>query len=302
MNNYIDQFIEYKKTQNLSIHSIKAYKQDLVTFKQYLMQEEYKISDEISLIEYQKHLIQRYKSSTIKRAQITLKMFYQYLKHQNIVSSDYEIILLSVRKEKKLPRTINLHDISSLLEAAYLSAEKTNFQKKNKIRNIAILELLISTGLRISEISKLTLTDFHTDKSILIKGKGKKERILYISSTDTMKSLKTYLSIRSQYNPQSNHFFLNKYGKQLSIFGIENIFDKYKIISMIDTNTTPHYIRHTFATELLNNGASIRDVQELLGHSSITTTQIYTEVSLQRKEHVLNKYNYRNTMQIKTSK
>ena len=126
--------------------------------------------------------------------------------------------------------------------------------------------------------------------------------MIYLSSPETRQALLTYLAIREQFQPSDQSFFLNKYGERLSIYGIENIFAKYIELAKIDTKATPHYLRHTFATELLNNGANIREVQELLGHSSIVTTQIYTEVSIERKKHVLNSFNYRNEMKVKTSK
>lgn len=160
---------------------------------------------------------------------------------------------------------------------------------------MSIIEMLFCLGLRISEISNLLLEDFDSvSKSILIRGKRNKERLLFISAPTVQKKLLAWLSVRVNLNPSTNHIFINRYGRQLSIYGIENIFSKYKHISHINPKATPHYLRHTFACHLLNNGANLRDVQELLGHASIATTQIYTEVSIERKKEVLIKYNERN--------
>ena len=106
----------------------------------------------------------------------------------------------------------------------------------------------------------------------------------------------SWLKIRKNYNPITDKIFVNRYGQQLSIHGIEYIYNAYKKASGINMKSTPHYLRHTFATNLLANGADLRSVQEILGHSSVSTTEIYTEVTTNRKKQVLNKYNYRNKM------
>jgi integrase/recombinase XerC/integrase/recombinase XerD len=133
----------------------------------------------------------------------------------------------------------------------------------------------------------------------LIHGKGRKQRILFISSEQVLKKIEEWLSVRDEFAPSTDHVFVNKYGKQISIFSIENIFYKYRDIAKVDGKSTAHFLRHTFATSLLENGADIREVQELLGHSSISTTEIYTEVSVERKKQVLSKFNARNLIDTK---
>lgn len=129
---------------------------------------------------------------------------------------------------------------------------------------------------------------------MLIHGKGNKERLLYLSSAETIKNIKKWLDIRS--NHLSNYLFLNRYGNPLTIHDIKDIFYKYRDLSKINPNSTHHYLRHTFATNLLINGADIRSVQEILGHSNISITEIYTEISINRKQEVLTKFNYRNSI------
>ena len=129
---------------------------------------------------------------------------------------------------------------------------------------------------------------------MLIHGKGRKERLLYLSSSDTINNIKKWLDIKS--NHLSNYLFLNRYGNPLTIHSFEDIFYKYRDLSKINHYSIPHYLRHTFATNLLTNGADIRSAQDILGHSSISTTEIYTEVSINRKQEILLKYNYRNNI------
>jgi len=120
--------------------------------------------------------------------------------------------------------------------------------------------------------------------------------LIYISCSQTWSNLQRWLKMRNNYAVHTDKLFVNRYGKQLSIHGIEYIYNTLKETAGINVNSTPHYLRHTFATNLLANGADLRSVQEILGHSSVSTTEIYTEVTTKRKRQVLNKYNYRNKM------
>ena len=162
-------------------------------------------------------------------------------------------------------------------------------------RNRVILEILFSTGMRIGELVALNIRDVNLqERTILIFGKGRKERIIYISSDEVLVAIKKYLVYRNRIKTKSSALFLNRDNERLSIFSIENIFKKYCKIAKIKKHYTPHCLRHTMATMLLNNGADIREVQEILGHASIVTTQIYTEVSSKHKKKVLMKFNHRN--------
>lgn len=309
MNKNMQQFLAYKKNyHNLSNRTIKAYQSDLVALDHYCSQHEVTITQGILALMENLHQATLLKPTSLKRKMITYRMFYKFLVTKKIIErdSEFEQYRANYIIPKRMPRTLKVRDIHQLLNCMYqrLTQPATSvYQKRNGVRDIALLELLISTGIRISEASLINLSDYDlVENSLLIYGKNRKERMIYLSSEEARQALLAYLAIREQFQPKDQSFFLNKYGERLSIYGIENIFTKYLQLAQIDTKATPHYLRHTFATELLNNGANIREVQELLGHSSIVTTQIYTEVSIERKKYVLNSFNYRNEMDVKTSK
>ena len=171
----------------------------------------------------------------------------------------------------------------------------SSFAQKEYIRDAALMDLLISTGIRIGEAAAITLDDIIIpEKTLLIHGKGRKQRLIYISSPVTWNRLLTLIKERRK--STDNHLFVNRYGCPITIHGIEDIYKKYAKKAQINAKSTPHYLRHTFATNLLSNGADLRSVQEILGHASVATTQIYTEVTTNRKKQVLKKFNYRNRL------
>ena len=182
------------------------------------------------------------------------------------------------------------------LTANYFNAT-TKYQQWTCIRNLALIDILISTGIRIGEAANIDLNDICiSDHTLLIHGKGRKQRLIYISCPQTWKNLMMWIKTRSSRQATTNKLFVNRYGGQISIHGIEYIYNSVKKVANLNTNSTPHYLRHTFATNLLENGADLRSVQEILGHSSVSTTEIYTEVTTKRKRQVLDQFNYRNTL------
>lgn len=297
----LDNFIiEIKNTKNLSDKSIKAYKSDINDFLLFLINNKYtEINSEIILkyitvLSNEKNL----KDTTIKRKIISLKLFTTYLFDNSIISFyPFHKLKFKYKKEYRLPKTLSIEEVKKLLFAAKSSYSSTNtsFKKFETIRNIAIIDLLISTGIRIGELSLIVLRDLNLfDRTILIHGKGRKQRYIYLSSNETFLNIKNWLNEREKIHCNVDNLFINRYGNMLSIYSIEDIFAKYRDLAGINPLATPHYLRHTFATNLLSNGADIRSVQEILGHSNISTTEIYTEVSIARKQEVLIKYNYRN--------
>lgn len=293
--------MEISSTKNLTLKTLKAYEYDLKDFIQYI--------NSMNIIKIEtKHIIsyigelkdnRGLKESSIKRKIITLKLFLNYLFENKIIRHNPMLNLkFKFKKEHRLPKTLQLDNIKSLIKLAteYLDKNLSAFQRRNAIRDLAIIDILVSTGIRIGELSVIKINDINLDeKTILIHGKGRKERYLYLSSNETLNNLKNWINIRKNEKIYTNNLFINRYGYSLSLHSIEAIYEKYRILAKIP-KSTPHYLRHTFATNLLNNGADLRSVQELLGHSNISTTEIYTEVSIVRKQEVLLKYNYRNNI------
>ncbi len=298
--NYINQLInQLKITKNLQEQTLKAYSSDITNFLNYINKE---TIEQIDILNYINYLFdeKKIKDRSIKRKIISLKIYFNFLEDNSIIKNNpFTKLKFKFKQEKKLPKTLQKNEVKKLLETVYdeLNSSITPYKKFETIRNISLLEILISTGIRIQEASLITLNDISLqEKTIIIHGKGRKERQLFILNKYVLSSLKNWLTIRKTSSPKCNNIFINKYGNPLSIHSIENIFRKYKTLSNINIKATPHYLRHTFATNLLTNGADIRSVQEILGHSSISTTQIYLEISSNRKKQVLQKYNYRNNL------
>ena len=295
MENYIFQFLNHLQvTKNLISKTLMAYKGDLT---QFISIEKDVINPNI--FEYITYLSDelKLKDTSIRRKIVTIKNFYEYLEYQEIIdSSPFSKLKFKFRQEKRLPKTLSIKEISLLLNCFDIDTNNlTDFKRSLLIRDSALLDLLISTGIRIGEAASITLDDIiHSERTILIHGKGRKQRLIYISSPVTWERLNLLIKHRKKAN--GHYLFTNSKGQPLSIYGIESIYKKYAEKAKINTKSTPHYLRHTFATNLLANGADLRSVQEILGHSSVSTTQIYTEVTTNRKKQVLKKYNFRNKL------
>jgi integrase/recombinase XerC/integrase/recombinase XerD len=305
INSYIDNYISTLKTErNLSEKSTKAYYSDLSNFLYWL--QENKISNiDINEINLYIHWLQNtkhIKDTSIKRKYVTLKSFSKYLVSKKIISvSPFDDMRFAFKTYKSLPKTLSSQEIIKLLKSPLdeINSICSEFRRTISTRNLAIIELLYCVGIRIGELVNIELKDIDLEEqTLLIHGKGRKDRLLYISSEEVIEILKNWLTARENLKPNCDSLFINKYGDKLSIYSIENIYEKYRKLAGLDNKSTPHHLRHTFATQLLNNGADIRAVQEILGHSSITTTQIYTEVSTERKKQVLLKFNGRNLLKL----
>lgn len=298
--NKIPEFLAYVKlTKNLSERSLKAYEYDLEQFKNYLNNKNITVVNNKILLEYVNELSTKLKDKTIARKIITLKMYYRYLEENYNQQTPFNKLKFKFKTEKRLPKTLTTKEIKKLLLTLQneLEKAKTIYKIQETTRDIALIDLLISTGIRIGEAANIKTIDIiNSERIILIHGKGRKQRLIYISCDETWKNLKNWLTIRKDLKSTTQNIFINKYGDPISIHSIDAIFNKYKTLANINPNSTPHFLRHTFATNLLANGADIRSVQELLGHASIATTEIYTEVSYKRKKQVLNKYNMRNKL------
>lgn len=288
-----------KSTKNLSSKTIIAYDSDLKDICKYLSNKQ--MHNDI-VLDYIKHLFdeRHLQESTIIRKLIVLKMFFRFLYENGYIEYNYyQNYTFKVKKERKLPKTLSVDESAQLIQ--YLSnnikTKTSTFSSWKAYRDLALIDLLISSGIRIEEASNISIEDIiFSEQTILIHGKGKKQRLIYISCNDTWNNLMIWIKIRNNQTNNTDKLFVNRFGNQISIHGIEYIYSSIKKACGINEHSTPHYLRHTFATNLLANGADLRSVQEILGHSSVTTTEIYTEVTINRKKQILLKYNYRNNI------
>lgn len=275
----VDKFLFFLKVElNYSELTIKSYQLDLTDFFGYIE------SKKINYLTITNHDVRGYlkyldscnlKNSTISRRISTLRTFYNYLVDENIVENNVFHNVKNPKLEKKLPNYLNYNEMEELLESIDISTTE-GLEKR------LLIEMFYSTGCRVSEMINVKISDIDfTNKTIRIMGKGSKERIVYFGDYAS-KYLDNYLS-KVKCN---KYLFTNKKGEKLTINEVEQIVkDIMKHIS-IKTHVTPHTLRHTFATHLLNNGADIKTVQELLGHANLSTTGIYTHVSSDRLKDV----------------
>lgn len=276
MKKYMNDYLRYLKVScNQSENTLLAYENDLNKFDAYL--QEKKISfqcitkDEI--LHYLKYLDQMdYKNTSIARHITVLRSFYAYLVENGILDSNIFLRVKNPKIKRKLPNTLNLEELKKLLD---FSEAKTPRELEERV----IFELLYATGMRVSELSNIRLSDIDLkEKSIVTLGKGSKERIVYFGDYALI-ALKDYLEVRSEFHPKENFLLLNTKGERLKRASIEAIVSKRVQRIALHHHISPHTLRHTFATNMLETGSDIRTVQELLGHSSLSTTQIYTHLS-----------------------
>lgn len=294
--NQINEFLTYcKLSKNLGEKTILSYRSDLKSYFAYSTENPCcNVMEYISCLSATNH-----KCSTIKRHLASLKQFFKFVYRNDRLSNPMLQYEFKLKSEKALPRTIPVHSVKKLLNS--VENKKDNslspFQSFETTRDMALIDLLCSTGIRIGEAAAIRLEDIDLkSRIILIHGKGKKERLIYLSCQQTVDNLKCWISLRKTYVKDHNYLFVNRMLSPISIHAIEDIFFKYRDIAKINPKATPHYLRHTFATNLLANGADLRAVQEILGHSNISITERYTEVTTNRKIKVLKKYNYRNNI------
>lgn len=295
-----NEFVEtIHSTKNLSQKTVLAYHSDLKDFCKYFKLEDL---DESTILKYVQLLTQerKLKDSTINRKLIVLKMFFAYSYTKGYIDHNYYLShIFKFKKERNLPKTLTVKEVSMLLKHVINQnfAATSDYEIWKTTRNLALIDVLMSTGIRIGEASSISLNDIIiSERTILIHGKGRKQRLIYVSCPQTWANLTEWLKVRKKHPIFTNKLFVNRYGNPLGIHGIEYVFNALKNAAGINEKSTPHYLRHTFATNLLANGADLRSVQEILGHSSVSTTEIYTEVTTKRKKQVLNKYNYRNKL------
>jgi integrase/recombinase XerD len=232
--------------------------------------------DKNSLVEYIKLLRKRkYASSTVARKVAAVKSFFHFLLDQDILEDDPTATLDSPKVKKRLPRILSPDDIEALLDQPNRSRDAKSLRDK------AFLELLYASGMRVSELVSLDVTDIELEKRVVLcSGKANKQRALPLSDR-AVPHVQLYLERGRPSllkDPEEGALFLNHRGQRLTRQGLWLIIKGYVEAAGLDGNVTPHTLRHSFATHLINRGAELRDVQKLLGHANISTTQIYTEV------------------------
>ncbi len=283
--------LEHEK--GFSEHTLRAYHKDLLQFDNFL-----KIEKRVSLKNINHLLLRKflsvlrsrdYSKTTIARKLASIRSFFKYLIQEGeLVSNPFEV-LRTPKLEKKLPHFLSISDVDVLLKTPDCSSLMG-------LRDMAILETLYSTGIRVSELVGLDEGDIdYFGGMIKVHGKGKKERLVPVGS-HAIKAINEYINLRTKNNKvksksinKGSPLFLNKYGNRLTARSVARSLDKYLKMSGINLLTSPHTFRHSFATHLLDKGADLRTVQEMLGHSNLSTTQVYTHVSTERIKSVYEK-------------
>ena len=294
--NYLD-FCRYQK--GLNSKTIKAYTIDLRQYYEFNLCSNYEWFEKSALNKYIFELHKKYKPKTAKRKIACLKAFFHYLELEEIMEiNPFNKIQTKFQEPFVLPRTIPLKTIKKLLKTVYKEKDKplSDYKKSVVLRDIAVFEIMFATGMRISEICSLKNDDVDLkNKVIRVYGKGSKERLIQIENADVINALKEY---KKHSYSNTDYFFTNKLDNRLSEQSVRFMINHYVELAGIDMHITPHMFRHSFATLLLEEDVDIRYIQQLLGHSSITTTQIYTHISMKKQRNILAKKHPRNKFEI----
>lgn len=289
---HIEKYLHYCHYQKrLDKKTLKAYRIDLIQFTDFFSSTNASEITSESLETFIINLHKNYKPKTVKRKIASLKAFFHYLEYKEVIDrTPFNKIQIKFREPVILPKTIPLHTVETLLSVMYQqhADAKTTYQKRNSLRDLAVIELLFGTGMRISELCSLKSSDVNLyDRTILIYGKGSKERRIQIGNDDVVQILNEYKENFATEIQNCNHFFANQAGKALSDQAVRRMINKYTSLAAIELHITPHMFRHTFATSLLEADVDIRYIQEMLGHSSINITEIYTHVTMSKQRDIL---------------
>ena len=285
--------------RKLSSDTLKAYRIDLA---QFLAFSKDSIVDKALLGRYAAHLNQQFAPRSVKRKLASVRAFYNALEEQeHIEESPFRRFRLHIVYPKELPRVIPTGTVEALLREAY--GQYRDSGNRWALRDILVLELLFDTGMRVSELCKLTPDTFQLDPNslrLLIHGKGRKERVLQIATPEVVALAERYLEVFQENIKKAGFILLNRRGRSLTTQGVRQIIAQQIQAAAIQGHITPHMFRHTFATALLDGGVDIRYIQNLLGHSSISTTEIYTHVATGQQSVILAQRHPRSGMRFGT--
>ncbi len=305
----IEQFIHYLSVEkNASPHTCRNYRRDLEAFEEFLKNSGTQLTrvgdvkiekvDRIAIRKYLSFLHRKNKKSSIARKISTLRSFFRYLVREQLIPSNPAKVVSTPKVEKTLPTTLTVDEAFRLMDSPqHRSGKSSSGAGERNLRDRAILELLYSSGLRVSELVGLNSNQLDLDLGIVkVMGKGRKERIVPVGAK-AVDALNAYFGKRGVLDGE-DPIFVNASGGRLTPRSVGRLIKKYTRQSSIFRRVSPHSLRHTFATHLLDAGADIREIQEMLGHSSLSTTQRYTHVSMGKLMEVYDKAHprsFRNT-------
>lgn len=295
MNEAVLDYIHFLKVERqLSKNTVSSYQRDIESYIDYLtengIQDFSAVDRPIILLHLEKLKNSGISQRTIARHISSIRSFHQFLLREKLSDKDPTVHLEMPQLEQKLPNVLSIEEIDALINAPDQS-------KPQGIRDVAMLELLYGTGMRISELIALNLEDIHLTMGFArIFGKGGKERIVPLGKS-AIRACQNYLeqtrpTLQRDY-PKTDAFFINQRGKRLTRQGCWKILKQHGETAKIEKELTPHILRHSFATHLIENGADLRAVQEMLGHADISTTQIYTHISKTRLSEVYKQFHPR---------
>lgn len=294
-------YLQYCTNQKrLAPKTIKAYRTDITQFSKFMNQSEHDELSKETIRDYISYLNLNYTPRSVKRKLASLKGFISYLTDENILSENPFLgMRITYPKSLSLPRTIPLKTINAIIVEAYNQVNKadTVYSHLTSLRNAALIEMLFATGMRISELCNIQEKDLDLSEGVvLIHGKGNRERIVEIENSEVLSILREYHKAKWIH---TEYFFLNNRGTPLSDQSARRIIETYARAVDQTRHITPHMFRHSFATLLLEEDVDIRYIQQLLGHSSISTTQIYAYVSSEKRRKILSTKHPRNKISIK---
>lgn len=311
---HIDNYLDFCKYQRgLASSSIRGYRIDLGKFSEFLADQDPPIStiEEITrqtLESYVAYLSPRYKVKTVQRRIAPIRSLYSYLYEVEVIEVNlFDKFRLRLKEGKRSPESLTVSEMSRFMATVYddkyagntrnyldqvrsLNGGRLETLEGNFFfnRDVAIVELLFAAGLRVAELCGLKFEDYdEIEKSLFILGKGNRERTLYLTNPQALRAFENYLFIRRAVETNHDFIFITRFREGMSTQAVRDLITKYAGLAEINKNITPHVFRHSFASLLLESGVDIKYIQEFLGHSTITTTQIYLHTSEQEKSRIL---------------
>lgn len=290
------EYCEYRK--QLDKKTLKAYRIDLRQYFEHVNADE---PDKEKIEEFVTYLHKSYKQKTVKRKIASMKAFYNYLEECEIIAeSPFRKIKVKFKESVTLPRIIPREEIEKLLNHMYQCLnENDKVSHKHMLRDVAVIEVFFATGARVYEISNIREDSINLNTGLIkLFGKGGKERYVQISNTSILEVLRKYYDENEQAIKKNGYFFVNNRESRYTEQSIRLMLKKYTKQAGIERNITPHMFRHSFATYLIEEGVDVSCVQQILGHSSIKTTQIYIHIAAKKQAEILKELHPRNNMKI----